>query len=344
MLINRVVANCCPGIGCGKFFAGQQFLTFLLNDEPYAIGILHIKEIIEYGSLAAVPMMPACVRGVINLRGVIVPIVDMRLKFNQAQANYDAFTVVIVLNIGTRVVGMVVDSVSDVTTLTPEQVKPAPEMGAAFGSDYMIGLGTIDERMLIARERLVDTLMLARRKHPAGPNRLDDLCARYGIDNSRRSKHGALLDSELLAEVYLELSGGRQRDLGLAPELAGTATDGTAAPTGGRDACAAATCTAGRPCGEFSVLAQVNVSNQRVQPLEVTLLASVFVVAACGLVYELAAGALASYLLGDSVLQFSTIIGAYLFAMGIGSWLSRFFDRQLPNINAFLTDEIHKLT
>ena len=74
----------------------------------------------------------------------------------------------------------------------------------------------------------------------------------------------------------------------------------------------------------------MNVSDQRVKPLEVTLLASVFVVAACGLVYELAAGALASYLLGDSVLQFSTVIGSYLFAMGVGSWMSRFFDRQLP--------------
>ena len=72
------------------------------------------------------------------------------------------------------------------------------------------------ERVLIARERLVDTLLLARRKHPAGPNRLDDLCARYGIDNSRRTKHGALLDAEILAEVYLELIGGRQAQLGLA--------------------------------------------------------------------------------------------------------------------------------
>jgi DNA polymerase III subunit epsilon len=72
------------------------------------------------------------------------------------------------------------------------------------------------ERMLIARERLVDTLLLARRKHPAGPNRLDDLCARYGIDNSHRTKHGALLDAEILAEVYVELIGARQAQLGLA--------------------------------------------------------------------------------------------------------------------------------
>ena len=75
------------------------------------------------------------------------------------------------------------------------------------------------ERALIARERLVDTLMLARRKHPAGPNRLDDLCARYGIDNSRRTKHGALLDAEILAEVYLELIGARQAQLGLAEHV-----------------------------------------------------------------------------------------------------------------------------
>ena len=75
------------------------------------------------------------------------------------------------------------------------------------------------ERTLIARERLVDTLLLARRKHPAGPNRLDDLCARYGIDNSRRTKHGALLDAEILAEVYLELIGARQAQLGLAESV-----------------------------------------------------------------------------------------------------------------------------
>ena len=75
------------------------------------------------------------------------------------------------------------------------------------------------ERAPIARERLVDTLLLARRKHPAGPNRLDDLCARYGIDNSRRTRHGALLDAEILAEVYVELIGARQAQLGLAEKV-----------------------------------------------------------------------------------------------------------------------------
>ena len=79
------------------------------------------------------------------------------------------------------------------------------------------------ERALIARERLVDTLLLARRKYPAGPNRLDDLCARYSIDNSRRTKHGALLDAEILAEVYVELIGARQAQLGLAEKVTGQA-------------------------------------------------------------------------------------------------------------------------
>jgi len=75
-------------------------------------------------------------------------------------------------------------------------------------------------RPLIGRERMIDTLMLARRKHPGGSNRLDDLCARYGIDNSRRTKHGALLDAELLAEVYVELIGARQAQLVLAQAAA----------------------------------------------------------------------------------------------------------------------------
>jgi DNA polymerase-3 subunit epsilon len=92
---------------------------------------------------------------------------------------------------------------------------------AGFDYGFLCAELTRVERVLIARERLVDTLLLARRKHPAGPNRLDDLCARYGIDNSRRTKHGALLDAEILAEVYLELIGGRQAQLGLAETVAG---------------------------------------------------------------------------------------------------------------------------
>jgi DNA polymerase-3 subunit epsilon len=91
---------------------------------------------------------------------------------------------------------------------------------AGFDHGFLIAELKRVERPPIARERLVDTLLLARRKHPAGPNRLDDLCARYGIDNTRRTKHGALLDAEILAEVYLELIGARQAQLGLAEKSA----------------------------------------------------------------------------------------------------------------------------
>ncbi|MRW93137.1 chemotaxis protein CheW [Duganella sp. FT80W] len=129
--------------------AGHEYLAFKLGTEEYGIDILKVQEIRGYEAVTRIANAPDFIKGVINLRGIIIPVVDMRIKFNLGEPVYDQFTVVIILNINGRIVGMVVDSVSDVTTLTPEQVKPAPEMGTAFSTDYMIGLGTIDERMLI---------------------------------------------------------------------------------------------------------------------------------------------------------------------------------------------------
>ncbi len=129
--------------------AGHEYLAFKLGSEEYGIDILKVQEIRGYEAVTRIANAPEFIKGVINLRGVSIPVGDMRIKFNLGSPVYDQFTVVIILNISGRIVGMVVDSVSDVTTLTPEQVKPAPEMGTAFSSDYMIGLGTIDERMLI---------------------------------------------------------------------------------------------------------------------------------------------------------------------------------------------------
>ena len=137
--------------------AGGEFLTFTLGAEEYGMDILKVQEIRGYDSVTAIANTPAFIKGVINLRGIIVPIVDMRIKFNLGEPSYDQFTVVIILNIAGRVVGMVVDSVSDVTTLSPSQIRPAPEMGAAFNTDYLIGLGTLDERMLILVD--IDRLM-----------------------------------------------------------------------------------------------------------------------------------------------------------------------------------------
>ena len=128
---------------------GKEFLTFTLGAEEYGIEILRVQEIRGYEPPTAIANAPAFIKGVINLRGIIVPIVDMRLKFNLSKAEYNEFTVVIILNVMGRVVGIVVDSVSDVMELTSEQIKPAPEFGAAIDTKYVMGLGTLDNRMLI---------------------------------------------------------------------------------------------------------------------------------------------------------------------------------------------------
>lgn len=141
----------------GRDIAGHEFLAFTLGKEEYGIDILKVQEIRGYETVTRIANAPEFIKGVVNLRGIIVPIVDMRIKFNLGDPTYDQFTVVIILNIGGRVVGMVVDSVSDVITLSPEQVKPAPEMGTALNTDYLIGLGTIDQRMLILVD--IDKLM-----------------------------------------------------------------------------------------------------------------------------------------------------------------------------------------
>lgn len=143
--------------GLTKDGAGREFLAFTLGSEEYGIDILKVQEIRGYEAVTRIANAPEFIKGVINLRGIIIPVVDMRIKFNLGTPTYDQFTVVIILNIGGRIMGMVVDSVSDVTTLTNEQIKPAPEMGTAFNSDYLMGLGTIDERMLILID--IDKLM-----------------------------------------------------------------------------------------------------------------------------------------------------------------------------------------
>lgn len=137
----------------------NEYLTFTLGPEEYAIDILKVQEIRGYEQPTTIANAPAFIKGVINLRGTIVPIVDMRIKFGVGQVEYTPFTVVIILNIGQRVVGMVVDSVSDVTTLAQDQVHPAPDFAATVDTKYILGLGTLDERMLIVVD--IARLMLA---------------------------------------------------------------------------------------------------------------------------------------------------------------------------------------
>jgi len=128
---------------------GREFLTFRLGAEEYAIDILKVQEIRGWEIPTTIANTPDFIKGVINLRGTIVPIVDLRLKFKLSEARYDEFTVVIILSFARRVVGVVVDAVSDVTTLMPQQMRPAPEFGGTFDTRFITGLGTLGERMLI---------------------------------------------------------------------------------------------------------------------------------------------------------------------------------------------------
>ncbi len=127
----------------------QEFLTFTLGDENYALDILAVKEIRGYESVTKIANAPPFIKGVINLRGDIVPIVDLRIKFSVGSATYDEFTIVIVLHIHSRIVGIVVDGVSDVVSLNKGQLRPPPDFGVAFNSRYLLGLATIHEQMII---------------------------------------------------------------------------------------------------------------------------------------------------------------------------------------------------
>jgi purine-binding chemotaxis protein CheW len=136
---------------------GGEFLTFRLGPEEYGIDILKVQEIRSYEQPTRIANAPMFVKGVVNLRGVIVPIVDLRLKLGCETAEYDGFTVVIVLNVRGRVVGAVVDSVSDVIELSSDTVKPAPAMNSAVDMSFITGIASIQERMLILMD--IESLM-----------------------------------------------------------------------------------------------------------------------------------------------------------------------------------------
>ena len=137
--------------------AGGEFLTFRLGAEEYGIDILKVQEIRSYEQPTRIANAPAFVKGVVNLRGVIVPIVDLRIKLACETAEYNSFTVVIILNVAGRTIGMGVDSVSDVLELGRDAVKAAPEMSTAVDTTFITGIGSINDRMLILMD--IEALM-----------------------------------------------------------------------------------------------------------------------------------------------------------------------------------------
>ena len=127
----------------------REFLSFVLGDEHYALDITTVKEIRGYEQVTKIANAPDFIKGVMNLRGDIVPVVDLRIKFNVGEATYNEFTIVIMLNVDERIVGIVVDGVSDVIRLSDEEMLPPPEFGVAFDSRYLHGLADVDETMVI---------------------------------------------------------------------------------------------------------------------------------------------------------------------------------------------------
>lgn len=140
--------------------SSRELLTFTLGQEEYGIDILKVQEIRGYDAVTAIANAPEFIKGVINLRGIIVPIVDLRIKFHLGRIEYDQFTVVIILNVVNRVVGIVVDGVSDVIALTADQIKAAPEFSSSLDTQYIMGLGTVDDRMIIVMD--IEKLLSSR--------------------------------------------------------------------------------------------------------------------------------------------------------------------------------------
>jgi purine-binding chemotaxis protein CheW len=137
----------------------DEYLSFRLGKEEYAIDILKVQEIRPYESVTRIPNMPEFIKGVINLRGTIVPIADLRLRFAMDTAGVDQFTVVIILNIGKRTVGVVVDAVSDVVSLAPGDIRAAAALSGLLEDGFIRGLADADGRMLIVMD--ISRLMMS---------------------------------------------------------------------------------------------------------------------------------------------------------------------------------------
>lgn len=131
----------------------QQYLTFMLGGEVFAIGILHIKEIIEYGQLTGVPMMPEFIRGVINLRGAVVPVVDLASRFGGKPSPVTRRTCIVILELlvdeETQVIGVVVDAVNEVLEIAGTEIEPPPSFGTRIRTDFIQGMGKVNEKFVI---------------------------------------------------------------------------------------------------------------------------------------------------------------------------------------------------
>ncbi|MBA5685627.1 chemotaxis protein CheW [Rugamonas apoptosis] len=171
--MNQVVDRATPAASGRAMVAPQQgagplpsqFLTFMLGEEQFAVGILGIKEIIEYGSLAGVPMMPDCVRGVINLRGAVVPVMDLAARFGRSASPITKRSCIVIVEVqevdgdGQQVLGMLVDAVNAVVDIAAADIEPPPSFGTRIRPDFIAGIGKHNGKFvsLLAIERVLSS-------------------------------------------------------------------------------------------------------------------------------------------------------------------------------------------
>jgi purine-binding chemotaxis protein CheW len=127
----------------------QQYLSFALGEEQYGIEILRVQEIKGYSGITPIPNTPPHIRGVMNLRGTVIPVVDLRAKFRMETRAYDKFTVIIVVTVGARIIGLVVDAVSDVLDISKTDIRPAPELGCREDTLFISGMVHVGERLVV---------------------------------------------------------------------------------------------------------------------------------------------------------------------------------------------------
>jgi purine-binding chemotaxis protein CheW len=136
--------------------AARQFLTFSLGQEEYGIELLKVQEIKGYSAITSIPNTPTHIKGVMNLRGAVIPIVDLRLRFGMEAIEYTQFNVIIVINVGTKVMGLMVDAVSDVLNVAPEDIRPAPDFGTHADTRFISGMASAGDKVAV----LLDLEML----------------------------------------------------------------------------------------------------------------------------------------------------------------------------------------
>jgi purine-binding chemotaxis protein CheW len=135
----------------------SQYVTFLLGEETYGISILKLNEIIAYQNCTTIPNVPGFIKGVLNLRGIVVPVIDLRERFSMETKAYDQFTVIMILDVSGRIMGLIVDAVSDVITLNEEDIKPRPNFSTGISTHFIHGMGVKDNKFIILLD--VDKLL-----------------------------------------------------------------------------------------------------------------------------------------------------------------------------------------